>query len=42
MIIKLISNRAGDINYPWEPGLLEWLRENYPYSGYYIKEIEYA
>ena len=42
MVIKLITNREGSINYPWEPGLLEWLHENYPYSGYYIREIAYA
>jgi len=41
-MIKIITNREGSINYPWEPDLLEWLQENYPYSGYYIKEIDYA
>jgi hypothetical protein len=42
MVITIITNREGSINFPWEEGLLEWLHENYPYSGYYIKEIEYA
>jgi len=37
MTIKYISNRAGDITMPWEPGLLEWLIAKYPYSGYEIK-----
>ena len=39
MTIKYISNRAGHITMPWEPGLLEWLIAKYPYSGYEIKEL---
>jgi len=23
---------------PWEPGLLEWLQERYPVSGYFLVE----
>ena len=42
MTIKYIANRAGDIALPWEPGLLEWLIEKYPHSGYEIKELEYV
>jgi len=33
-----ITNITGEIKLPWEPGLLEWLQENYPASKYYIKE----
>jgi hypothetical protein len=42
MTIKYIANRAGDIALPWEPGLLEWLIEKYPHSGYEIKIKELA
>ena len=42
MTVKYITNRAGDITVPWEPGLLEWLNSKYPYSGYVIKELEYV
>jgi hypothetical protein len=38
MMIKYITNKAGSINLPWEPGLLEWLRERYPVSDYRIVE----
>jgi len=37
--MKCISNRKGDIQLPWEPGLLEWLNKQYPYSGYYELEL---
>ena len=33
-----IINQRGDIKLPYEPGLLEWLNENYPYSKYSIVE----
>jgi hypothetical protein len=39
---KYIANRARTIVYPWEPGLVEWLVENYPYSGYQVVELDYA
>jgi hypothetical protein len=32
---RYIFNKAGDIGFPWEPGLLEWLQEHYPASKYY-------
>jgi hypothetical protein len=32
--MRIITNRAGDIQLPWEPGLLEWLQERYPASKY--------
>jgi hypothetical protein len=33
-----ITNRAKTIRLPYEPGLLEWLLEKYPYSKYTIIE----
>jgi len=39
--MKYITNKSGTINLPWEPGLLEWLRENYAASDYRIVGIEY-
>lgn len=35
----IITNRSGDIQFPVEEGLLEWLQENYPYSQYHLEEI---
>jgi hypothetical protein len=35
----IISNKTGDINLPWEPGLLEWLQNRYPVSKYYVREV---
>ena len=35
----IITNRTGEINLPWEPGLLEWLHENYPASQYRVVEL---
>jgi hypothetical protein len=32
--MRIITNRSGDIQLPWEPGLLEWLQERYPASKY--------
>ena len=37
--MKYIANKAGDIQLPWEPGLLEWLQEPYPASEYYEVEV---
>ena len=37
-MIRYIVNKAGNIKVPWEPGLLEWLQERYPYSQYTIIE----
>jgi hypothetical protein len=31
-----ITERTGTVKLPYEPGLLEWLQEYYPYSKYYI------
>ena len=31
-----IANHNNTIQLPWEPGLLEWLQETYPYSRYKI------
>jgi hypothetical protein len=33
-----ITNCDGSIKLPWEPDLLEWLQEQYPYSKYRIVE----
>ena len=35
----IISNKTGNIQFPVEEGLLEWLQENYPYSQYHLEEI---
>lgn len=35
-----ITNCYDSVRLPVEPGLLEWLQERYPHSGYYIKEIQ--
>jgi len=35
-----ITNLRGDIKLPYEPGLLEWLLENYPYSKYRIVKVK--
>ena len=32
--MRIIVNKAGDIQLPWEPGLLAWLQERYPASKY--------
>ena len=34
-----ITNKYDSIRLPVEPGMLEWLLENYPNSGYYVVEI---
>jgi len=31
-----IINKAGTIKFPWEPGLVEWLQEKYPFSKYHV------
>jgi hypothetical protein len=36
--MKYITNKFNSIKLPWEPGLLEWLNENYPYSKYHVME----
>jgi len=33
-----ISSRNLLIQLPWEPGLLEWLQQRYPASGYFLIE----
>jgi hypothetical protein len=37
--MRYITNKFESIRLPVEPGLLEWLLEQYPASKYYIKEI---
>jgi len=34
-----IQNKSGSVILPNEPGMLDWLRENYPSSKYYIVEV---
>ena len=34
--MSYITNKFQSIRLPNEPGMLEWLLENYPHSGYYI------
>jgi hypothetical protein len=36
---KYICNHTGEIRLPWEPGLLEWLQEQYPASRYQVVEL---
>jgi hypothetical protein len=36
---KYIANRRHTVKLPWEPGLLEWLRQQYPRSDYREYEI---
>jgi hypothetical protein len=38
--MKYITNKFDSVRLPAEPGLLEWLQENYPASKYIIKEIK--
>ena len=33
-----ITNKFKSIKLPVEPGMLEWLQERYPNSGYHIVE----
>lgn len=35
----IITNRTGDIQLPFEEGLLEWLQQRYPRSQYHLAEI---
>ena len=34
-----IQNKSGRVILPNEPGMLDWLQENYPSSKYYIVEV---
>jgi hypothetical protein len=35
----IITNITGEIQFHWEPGLLEWLQEHYPASRYRVVEL---
>jgi hypothetical protein len=35
----VISNKTGEIQLPYQEGLLEWLQEHYPASKYYLVEL---
>lgn len=36
----IISNQSGTVKFFYEPGLLEWLQANYPYSNYQLVEVD--
>ena len=36
--MKYITNKYNTVNLPCEPGMIEWLCENYPRSEYRIVE----
>ena len=36
--MKYITNKYCSVILPYEPGMLEWLNENYPFSQYRIVE----
>jgi hypothetical protein len=38
--MRYITNKFESIRLPVEPGLLEWLQEQYPASKYFIKETD--
>ena len=37
--MKYITNKFESIRLPYDEELLEWLRINYPFSKYQVKEI---
>jgi len=37
-----ICNRIGTVVVEYEPELLEWLQQRYPFSGYHLVEVEHA
>jgi hypothetical protein len=37
-----ITNRSGTVILPDEPGLLEWLQAQYPFSQYHVVEASNA
>jgi len=37
--MKIISNKDGEVQFAYDPELLEWLQDNYPYSEYRVIEI---
>jgi hypothetical protein len=38
-MVKIITNKTGEIELPFQEGLLEWLQENYPFSEYHVVEL---
>lgn len=38
--MRVIYNKDKSIGVPWEPGLLEWLIDKYPHSGYHEEYYE--
>jgi len=37
--VKIITNKDGDVQFAYDPELLEWLQDNYPFSKYQILEL---
>ena len=38
--MSYITDKTNTIVLPNEPGMIEWLHENYPFSQYRIVEVE--
>ena len=38
--MKYIVNKAHTVVLPYEPGMIEWLLENYPRSEYRVVDVE--
>ena len=36
-----ICNRTGTVVVEYDPELLEWLQQQYPFSGYHTVEVEH-
>jgi hypothetical protein len=37
--MKVISNKDGEVQFAYDPELLSWLQENYPFSKYHVVEL---
>jgi hypothetical protein len=38
--VKIITNKDGEVNLPYDPELLEWLQITYPFSKYHVLELQ--
>lgn len=38
--MTIITNKSGDIQLPYDPDLLIWLQQTYPFSKYHTQEIQ--
>lgn len=36
----IITNKSGDIQLPYDPDLLVWLQQTYPFSQYHLLELQ--